>query len=88
MRRLRVIVRLPPSPSTMLIHFGDPWVVTATSRRMLWSPGFNRLAPSGSVHATPLTHTRSIQPFSIAGWPDHQVGYTSTNVSHHCRSSA
>ncbi len=86
-RRLRVRVRLPLSPSTMLISFDEPCVVTATRRRTLRSPGRRRFAPSGKVHATPFTHTRSIQPLSIAGWPDHQVGYTSTSVSHHRRSS-
>ena len=88
MRKLRVSVRLPLSPSTELMNFDDPCVVTATSRRTLRRPGRRRFAPSGSVHATPLTHTRSIQPLSIAGCPDHQVGYTSTSVSHHWRSSA
>ena len=66
-RRLRVRVRLPASPSSALTIFDEPCVVTATRRRMLPSSGRSLLAPSGSSHATPLTQTRSIHPLSIAG---------------------
>ena len=66
-RSERVTVRLPPSPSSTLTHFDDPWVVMAVSRRTLVRRAFTRLAPAGMSHATPRTHTRSIQPLSIAG---------------------
>ena len=65
----------------------EPWLVTAISVRTLRRRGVVRFVPSGRSHATPLTHTRSNQPFNIAGCPDHQVGYTMTTVSHHCRFS-
>ena len=73
-RRLRRAVRLPPSPSSALIHFDEPCVVTTSSRRMFCNRGRRRLLPFGRCHATPLTHTRSIQPLSIAGCPAHHVG--------------
>ena len=56
------------------MSFDDPWVVTTTMRRTLRNNGRTRLEPAGRVHATPFAHTRSIQPFSIAGCPLHHVG--------------
>ena len=69
------------------MRHGDPCVVNVTIRRTLCNVGFNRFAPSGSSHATPQAHTRSIQPFSTAGCAPHHVGWTNTNASHQRNSS-
>ena len=73
-RRVRVTIRLPTSPSRALTTFDEPWVVIATSRRTLCSRACTRLDPGGRSNATSRTHTRSIQPFIIAGCPLHHVG--------------
>ena len=73
-RSVRVTVRLPASPSRALTNFDEPCVVTATIRRTLRSRAWTRLDSGGRSNATSRTQTRSIQPFSIAGWPLHHVG--------------
>ena len=73
-RNERAAIRLPGAPCNALMRHGEPCVVKVTMRRTLCSVGFSRLAPSGSSHATPRAHTRSIQPLSTAGWAPHQVG--------------
>ena len=73
-RSVRVTIRLPTSPSRALTNFDEPWVVMATIRRTLRRRACRRFDSGGRSQATSRTHTRSIQPLSIAGCPLHHVG--------------
>ena len=68
-------IRLPTSPSSALTNFDEPCVVMATIRRTLCRRACSavRLRRAGP-RPRRATHTRSIQPLSIAGWPLHHVG--------------
>ena len=59
------MVRLPPSPSSMLTSLLEPCEVIATIRSM-----FVKRSPPSMAGL----QTRSIQPFNMAGCPAHHVG--------------
>ena len=65
MKRLR-----PGSPTTFSHHHGEPEVVMPTNRRMFFnSPRMVRCLARATWNDTPGNHTRSNQPFSMAGTP-------------------